>query len=204
MEVKKFISKLDWRFPWNAGAQTAGICVFISFDKRIKELSKYINSEIEKLVQPDGAYYKGSIENQSEKINGAMKVLTGLDWLNIPIHKPKELIDLCLSHRPNREGCDIVDVIYVLYKCTEQTDYKKNEIKNYVEDLIPIIMTHYKEEEGGFSYYSKKSQEYYYGVRISEGKDEADLHGTTLLTWALSMIFSILGKPYPSWKIIKP
>ncbi len=204
IEVKKFISKLDWRFPWNAGAQVSGICVFISFDKNKKELGKYINSELEKLVQSDGAYYKGSIDNESEKINGAMKVLTGLDWLNIPIHKPKELIDLCLSHNPNSEGCDIVDVIYVLFKCNEQIEYKKTEIKNYVEKLIPTIMSHYKKEEGGFSYYVNKSQEFYYGVKISEGKNEADLHGTTLLTWALSMIFSILGNPYPRWSVIKP
>jgi hypothetical protein len=204
IEIKKFISRLDWRFPWNAGAQVSGMCVFISFDENKIELSKYINSEIAKLVKSDGAYYIGSLENESEKINGAMKVLTGLDWLNIPIHKPKELIDLCLSHEPNREGCDIVDVIYVLYKCNDQIDYKKNEIKSYVEELIPIIMTHFKEEEGGFSYYSNKSQEFYYGVKISEGKNEADLHGTTLLTWALSMIFSILGHPYPRWKVIKP
>ena len=26
-----------------------------------------------------------------EIVNGAMKVITGLDWLNIPIHKPNEL-----------------------------------------------------------------------------------------------------------------
>lgn len=204
IEIKNFISKLDWRYPWSAGAQVSGICVFISFDENSIELSNSINSEIEKLVKPDGAYYKGSIDNQSEKINGAMKVLTGLDWLNIPIHKPKELIDLCLSHEPNSEGCDIVDVIYVLYKCSDQTDYKKNEIKSYVEELIPLIMTHYKEEEGGFSYYSNKSQEFYYGVKISDGINEADLHGTTLLTWALSMIFAILGHPYPKWKVIKP
>ena len=203
-EVKKFISKLDWRFPWNAGAQVAGICVFMSFDKNKENLSYFIDLEIGKFVKPDGAYYRGIVENQSEKINGAMKVISGLDWLNIPIHKPKELIDLCLSHEPNSEGCDIVDVIYVLFKCFEQTDYKKNEIKDYIEKLIPKIMIHYKKDEGGFSYYSNKTQEFYYGVKISEGKDEADIHGTTLLTWALSMAFLILGHPYPSWRIIKP
>tara|TARA_Y100000816_G_scaffold64403_1_gene42666 strand:- start:7882 stop:8985 length:1104 start_codon:yes stop_codon:yes gene_type:complete len=203
-QVTNFINNLDWRFPWNAGAQVAGLCVFASFDENVKDISRYVDNYLSKFVQSDGSYYEGKLENQSEKINGAMKVITGLDWLQIPIHKPKDLIDLCLSHNPNSEGCDIVDVIYVLYKCLQQSDYKKSEIKDYVEKLIPKIMSHYKEEEGGFSYYQNKSQEFYYGVKITNGLNEADIHGTTLLTWALSMIFSILGEPYPKWNIIKP
>ena len=65
-------------------------------------------------------------------------------------------------------------------------------------------MSHYKDRDGGFAYFKNKSQEYYYGVKITNGFDEADIHGTTLLTWALAMIFSIIGEPYPRWKIIRP
>ena len=50
---------------------------------------------LEDYVQIDGAY-SGELKIIPEKINGAMKVITGLEWLSIPIHKPKELIDLCL------------------------------------------------------------------------------------------------------------
>ncbi len=204
VEITNFINNLDWRFPWNAGAQVAGICVFASFDKNVNDISRHVQSCLSKFVQPDGSYYVGKLDNKSEKINGAMKVITGLDWLQIPIHKPNDLIDLCLTHNPNSEGCDIVDVVYVLYKCLEQSDYKKHEIEGYVEKLIPKIMSHYKQDDGGFSYYMNKSQDYYYGVKITDGRNEADIHGTTLLTWALSMIFSILGEPYPKWNVIRP
>ena len=37
-----------------------------------------------------------------------MKVLSGLDWINVNIHKPDKLIDFCLSNEPVSEGCDIV------------------------------------------------------------------------------------------------
>ena len=203
-EINNFIHNLDWRFPWNAGAQVSGICVFSSFDDKSHILSNYINLALEDYVQIDGAYYSGELKNNSEKINGAMKVITGLEWLSIPIHKPKELIDTCLNHIPNNEGCDLVDVVYVLYKCLSQTKHREAEVQNYLESLIPLIMSHYKDRDGGFAYFKNKSQEYYYGVKITNGFDEADIHGTTLLTWALAMIFSIIGEPYPRWKIIRP
>ena len=79
-----------------------------------------------------------------------MKVITGLDWLNLPIHEPDKLIDLCLSHDPMSEGCDLVDIIYVLYKCKLQTDYKSEEIKNYYRELLSVIEKHYHDETGGF------------------------------------------------------
>ena len=53
---------------------------------------------------------------QIEVINGAMKVITGLDWINHEIHYPEKLIDFCLNTKP-QTGCDLVDIVYVLYKC---------------------------------------------------------------------------------------
>ena len=35
--------------------------------------------------------------NSRQVINGAMKVITGLDWLGHEIHYPKKLIDYCLK-----------------------------------------------------------------------------------------------------------
>ena len=57
-----------------------------------------------------------------------MKVISGLDWLDKEIHYPRELIDFCLSNSPILEGCDVVDFVYVLYKCAEQENYRKKEI----------------------------------------------------------------------------
>lgn len=203
-EIVEFSKSLDWSKPWNSGAQLSGVCIFNSYSENIEDIRSGIDSLLVKLVQSDGAYYSGTNIGSSEKINGAMKVISGMDWLNISIHKPEELIDTCLKHIPNSEGCDLVDVVYVLYKCNQLTDFKQQEIKNYLEKLLPIIMSHYHPDQGGFSYFKNQSQTHYYGVKVSEGLNTADIHGTTLLVWALSMIFHILGEGYPNWSIIKP
>ena len=102
------------------------------------------------------------------------------------------------------EGCDLVDIIYVLYKCKLQTDYKSEEIKNYYRELLSVIEKHYHDETGGFSYFINKSQTHYYGIKITEGLNEPDLHGTILLVWGLSMIFLTLEEFNINWKVIKP
>jgi len=133
-----------------------------------------------------------------------MKVITGLDWINEPIHYPEKLIDLALKVNPDSEGCDLVDIVYVLFKCSEQTNYRKKDIISYLNNLIDEIYFHYKEEEGGFSYFINKSQTHYYGVQITSGLNVADIHGTILLTWALSMIYNIQEEESVNWKILKP
>ena len=73
-----------------------------------------------------------------------------------------------------------------------------------MDDIINLIHLHYRRDEGGFSYSIDKSQEYYYGLKITNGENNADLHGTILLTWALSMIFNITENNKFRWRIIKP
>ena len=100
-ELNNFFDQLDWNHPWNAGAQVSGICVFISILENNEDLVSFINEYLEQLLLEDGSYGLPKVSDSSEKVNGAMKVITGLDWLNIPIHRPNELIDLCLKHKPN-------------------------------------------------------------------------------------------------------
>ena len=65
-----------------------------------------------------------------------MKVISGLDWIEQEIHYPKRLIDFCLKNKPVLEGCDIVDYVYVLYKCSQQVDYKKQEINRVLNETL--------------------------------------------------------------------
>ena len=59
-------------------------------------------------------------------------------------------------------------------------------------------------DEGGFSYFYNKSQTHYYGVQITEGIKQADIHGTTLCLWALLMILDSLEIQEKNMNIIKP
>ena len=205
LEINSFLDSYDWSKPWDAGAQFSGICVFTS--TQLDEFNKcklIIENYISKLASQEyGFYYKEKLPNKNEAINGAMKVISGLDWLDIPIHYPERLIDFCLSSTPNSTGCDLVDYVYVLYKCSEQTNYRKKEIVIYCEELLELIEKHFH-TEGGFSYYIGKSQTHYYGVKITEDYDQPDIHGTLLFVWALSMIFKLIETRKVDWKVIKP
>ena len=198
-----YLGSLDWSKPWSAGAQFSSICVYTKTQNFLLDVS--LNEFIvKKLNMETGSYHEKNVTDSREIINGAMKVITGLDWLNAEIHHPKKLIDFCLANVPKLEGCDIVDFIYVLYKCSKQVNYKKNEINDLFKDLLDQIMKLYVKDEGGFSYFYNKSQTHYYGVQITEGIKQADIHGTTLCLWALLMILDSLEIQEKNMNIIKP
>jgi len=203
-----YLDSYNWGFPWNSGAQFAGQCLFTSTQlseeeklKNIQTLSRYIKT---KLDEKTGFYFTGTTPSSLQLVNGAMKVLTGLQWIGEEIHHPEKIIDFCLNYTPNGDGCDLVDVIYVLSVCGKQSEYKKDEIIKYFDKMVYLIRNHHHPEVGGFSYYINKSQTHYYGLKISEGKNTPDLHGTLLLVWALAIIFDFQEDSRQSWNILRP
>ena len=66
------------------------------------------------------------------------------------------------------------------------------------------IKLNYVNKDGAFSYYFEASQQYYYGLKISKGLNTADIHGTLLLLWAMSMIFETTDEYSKSWNVLKP
>ena len=203
--ISNFLNQQNWSLPWDAGAQFSGLCVFSStqnYDNK-KELKEYLLKDISKRAnQENGFYYSGTVNSSSQLINGAMKVLSGLNWLDAEIHFPEKLIDSTLSIKPSSEGCDLVDAIYVLYQCSLQTNYKRLEIKEYFLEVINLIKLH-QHAEGGFSYFLNKSQTHYYGLKVSKGLNEPDLHGTTLLMWAVAMVFNFIDENEKQLRTLK-
>ena len=209
LNVERYLNSLNWEKPWNAGAQYAALCVFL--ETQMKKDKNYISIKNELLSFSDkisnketGCYFLGKPESSSELINGTMKIISGFDWINLPIHYPEQLIDFCLSSTISSYGCDIVDVVYVLFMCSKQTSHRRLEIESYFDKIEAIIAEHYFSEIGGFSYYKNKSQIYYYGLNITKGKNEPDLHGTTLLLWAVSLIYEFKNPNQKQFNLIKP
>jgi len=202
-EAIDYLNKLNWSFPWNAGGQFASLCLYSStqsynFDN---ELKNFISSLID---EDTGAYFLGRPKSSREIINGSMKVISGLDWLNVPIHNTSKLIDFCLQNRPDAEGCDVVDYVYVLFSCSSQTDYRKKEIITIFDEILLFLIEKlYKKEDGAFSYFPGKSQTHYYGYPVSDGSNQSDLHGTLLSMWAISMIQNT-KESESNFKLIKP
>ena len=205
-DIVIFLDSLDWSKPWNAGAQYAALSVFniTQLNKnKSEENSEILYEYLQKITQIDTGFYHSDSEIElNEKINGTMKIITGLDWINKPIHYPEKIIDYCLNIELESESCDIVDLVYVLYKSCKQSNYRIDDIKEYFIDIKKLISKNFDKNSGGFSYSQNKSQTSYYGLKISRGLDIADLHGTTLLLWALTMIYDLDG--IKDYKIIKP
>lgn len=202
-DVLNKLNSLDWSKPWNAGAQYSSYCVYSkTLDKDFSStLIQFINGLVDKET---GSYFNKNPNNNREVINGAMKVISGLDWLDEKIHYPDKLIDFCLQNNPIEEGCDIVDFVYVLFKCSQQSNHKRNEVNNLMLEILKVLEKLYKPVEKGFSYFNNKSQTHYYGVKISEGKDYADIHGTVLCLWAIIMILKNNQLIDDQYKLIKP
>lgn len=207
-EILKTWNSLNWVEPWVAGAHAAIMMMVISTQIRdeavTQKLQNLLYGKLEEFVDPQsGSYFSGENVHYDQLVNGAMKVLTGLEWLDKEIHYPERLIDTVLSGVPRSEGCHLVDAIYVLYRCGLQSYYRKEEVQDYCLLLLPILKEHYR-ESGGFSYYLHQAQTSFLSAKVSHGYDEADLHGTSLLTWACSMLMKILEWPgHDKWKVLK-
>ncbi|MCK5255726.1 MAG: hypothetical protein KAQ81_06865 [Deltaproteobacteria bacterium] len=210
-KVNNYLSNLDWTQPWGAGAQLSALAVFLTSQApsflKPEERQQLLDAclcFIESLADKEtGAYFQGPTPAYGMLINGAMKILTALDWLNVPIHYAERLIDTCLERLPSSEGCHLVDAVYVIYRCSQQSEHRKAEVQTCCNKVLGMIKEHYN-SDGGFSYNVGRSQTHYYGVPISQGLVESDIHGTCLIIWAVSMILEILDNNWIGWNVIRP
>lgn len=78
-----------------------------------------------------------------------------------------------------------------------------DEVRRYCLNVFEQLRAHYH-STGGFSFFVGRSQDSYYGVPITAGRDEADVQGTCLLVWALAMIWRLVDPAKARWGVIKP
>ncbi|GAB1420347.1 hypothetical protein MASR2M15_04400 [Anaerolineales bacterium] len=209
LAIKKFLKSLNWAQPWEAGGRAASLAVLLVTQIHAHtEALQQLRSFYAQIADPaSGAYFIAPQRPETGiLINGAMKVLTALDWLDERIHYPEALIDTTLSAWPQSEGCHLVDAVYVLYRASRESQHRRKEIQTYIQEVMKMIQAHWVADQKAFSYYTQGAQTHYYGVEISQGlSDQADLHGTVLLTWALAMCFDILeDENLPQWSVLRP
>lgn len=208
-QIKTYLRKLDWTRPWGAGSHFSHLMFFLSFmhksgkiDEATFETAKQTAlTEITSLHhKEDGAWYIGN-PSKLQKINGAMKILTGMLWTDIKLTHPEQLIDLCLSHTDPIHACDQFNKTLVLRYANEATgnQYKRPEIETWCEKSLMDWQTYFHPEQGGFSFWKGRANERYYGARITRGLNEPDIHGTVLFVWGLSMMAKLAPIPELSW-----
>lgn len=184
-----FMNNSTWNNPWGAGAQLSHYLFYLQLNSEINQ--NKINDILEKLnkyKKHDGWYYNRP--SNHVLINGIMKVFTGLDIINYDYNLIKPiLINICdymLKINPSSGGCNLYDFVYVLRKGIK-IEYKVDEIKNKLI-IIGNIILQYQQIDGGFSYNKNSTTVMMYGKRISPGKKQGGIHGTTLMCMALCMI----------------
>lgn len=196
-KVDKFLSSLDWKWPWNAGSHFSHL-LFMLYHSKFKDKNKLIQYAIDwvnKLQhEEDGFWYKGS-PDLKQKINGAMKIITGLKVVNkLKFKFPDRIIDNALLATCDAHACDNFNISYVLKYCNEITDfnYRYDEIEDFMYDRLDKYQQYYYPEIGGFSFLKNQASRNYYGAIISRGKKEPDIHGTVIFLWGISIIAQVL------------
>ena len=211
--VQQWLESQDWTRPWGAGGQSAGMVVFIKTQapafvpqSEVDELLDVCRDFYAGLADPaTGAYFRGSVPEHGELVNGAMKVLMALDWLDMPIHYPDRLAATVLAAPPAQTGCHLVDAIYVLHRalCGHSGELKADAATVAFCKTVATQFAAHANEDGGFSFYARKAQTNYYGVPVSRGLEESDVQGTCLLVWALAMMSQMCGIN-AGWKTMRP
>lgn len=199
--VDRYLKNLNWNLPWSAGSHFSHLLFFY---KTNKELFSYEKDLTDKLIEfsinwvnklqsnKDGAWYHKETSLQ-QKINGAMKVLTGFMAVDfIKINYVEKLIDLCLSAVNDEHACDNFNIILVLYYCSKISNYRLKDIESFCINRLKIYREFYFPEYGGFSFFKGKANDNYYGFKITKGKNEPDIHGTIMFTWGISLISHII------------
>ncbi len=195
-DIERYLSKLHWTRPWHAGAHYS-ILVFFLHTSELKNKEILIDTAqnwLKNVAQKDGFWYAEGASLQ-ERINGAMKVITGMNVLGkVTLHNPEGLIDICLESQHNEQACDNFNILYVLKYANLATErgYRHKEILSFVENRLGLYKKYYYKDKGGFSFFENKANTRYYGARLSRGYEEPDMHGTVLFLWGISIIAQIL------------
>lgn len=192
-----FLERLDWTRPWSAGSHFSHLLFFLA-QSDLAQKQELIDTAVEwlgSIADPQtGCWFKGNPSLQ-QKINGAMKVLTGLKAADrVTIANPQRLIDTALGASNDRQACDHFNVVYVLKYAREAVDkcYHEEEIRRFVLNRLEQYQSYYWPEVGGFSYFLGKSNDIYYNAAVSRGLAEPDIHGTVLFLWGIALLLTIL------------
>ena len=203
--IDKYLSSLDWSRPYDAGSHFSHLLFFLYTNKRMfniysestDHLIDYSIKWINKLQSSkDGSWHQGQNIAIPQKINGAMKIITGLKAVNkLNFKHPEKLIDLCLRTTNFKHACNILDVIYVLKYANElvENNHRYKDIRDFCYKWLRICREHYFPDIGGFSFFKHKANHQYYGTIITKGINEPDIHGTVLLLWGIALTSNILG-----------
>jgi len=200
--VRKYLDSFDWSIPYSAGSNLGHLIFLLSMNRKyfgtpdnydilVDTILDVLDSFYDKKT---GTWYVGSPPDNI-KINGAMKILAGFQWLDRELPDTKDLLDFALSQPFIEDGCGFLNRLFVVQQARKAVPkgYRQDDINQLVQKAMEVVMKFYK-EDGAFSFYPERSQVNYYFTKVSRGFPVSDLHGTMMMSWVLSVCFNLIGK----------
>lgn len=214
-DAKKYVDALDWSNPWGAGSHVSHQLFMLSVNNQCfddlegnKNLVDALLQELKRYYHPDtGTWHKGNPPD-AIKINGAMKIFSGLQWFYRPYPDTRALLDFALKQPFESDGCGFLNRLFVVYQAQKGVEpgYRQVELRKLVQDALKRVLE-FRQADGGFSFYKNKSQTRYYFVPVSKGLPVSDLHGTAMFVWAIALCLELLGEDAPEgsevWRVHK-
>jgi hypothetical protein len=199
-EVYRYLDSFDWAQPWSAGSHLGHLLFFLTVNRKYFGIPNNYNELIDAslaflhdLRNPEtGCWFRGNPPDII-KINGAMKVLAGLQWVDQPYPDCTRLLDFALRQPFQADGCGFLNRLYVVHQALKgvSTKYRLQEVKVLGMQALEAVKR-FRKPDGGFSFFEKHSQTNYYGARVSKGFQISDLHGTSMFIWAIAIILDLL------------
>lgn len=214
-DAQNYVHALDWSNPWSAGSHLSHQLFMLSVNRQCfenlgenKHLIDTLLHALNEYYHPDtGTWYIGNPPDFI-KINGAMKVFSGLQWLDKPYPDTHALLDFALKQPFESDGCGFLNRLFVLYQAKKGVEdgYRIKKIRKLAQDALERVMVFHR-PDGGFSFYKNKAQTGYYYASMSKGLPVSDLHGAAMFVWAIALCLELLGEDAPEgsevWRVHK-
>lgn len=208
--IRAFIRGLPWDSnPWHCGSHCAHLMVFLRTNAELfgrthqeTNLLPIVIEELDHYYVPDlGSWFTGD-PPPNQKINAAMKVYSGFDFIGKRAPGAEALIDFALDTAVEAGACNHVDLMYVLNVASKATDHRREEVRRVAFEALEPIREHIQ-PDGGLCYRMEGTQRHYYGAKVSRGRQGiGDLHGTKLFTWCIALAADLLGwREELGWKL---
>lgn len=208
-ELETFFSRLDWSRPWASASHVSHLLFFWSINHRILGVDDDYDyliddalARLEDIRDPTtGTWFVGRCSD-AEKLNGAMKVLSGLQWADRAYPDCHTLVDFALSQPFRNDSCGFLNRLFVIREGLKgcMTGYRESDVHELAR-LVLEETNRFRGGDGGYCFFPGRSQTTYYGVNTSKGLSVGDLHGTAMMVWAIALAAEYLpghaGSPLP-------
>lgn len=203
--ARHYMRELDWRNPWGAVSHFSHQCFFLAAARATgravpADIVEALLEELFSHYDPESVtwHINGQpVATPTLTINGLMKMLTGFAWLDSEVYtrlKLDALWERVCEHVAQTDACSLFNHLYVLATISRLQNFKKTKtLEKFCTSYLASLVPFYRWAEGAFSFFPQRSQETYLEAKITSGSSCADLHGTVMQTWALSLLFQLMG-----------